>query len=307
MSDTYTKLFRSITASTIVSEPLATRWLWVTLLSQSDGEGCIWASVPGLARLANISLQDCETALQCFLNPDPYSRTQDNEGRRIEVIDGGWRLLNHAKYDALRSASERAEYKREWDRRNRPSGHQRGKGQSDSPTDSPNKSDTSPTKSDSPTASLTSHSSSKDQEPLSKPAVSTDLLGEQEPPADLSQRRARREATVTTDAIEAYNRILGKPNGLLTAVNPKVGKSKRQQQVRRSLQVASEICEDQFGDKRVTPAFWQAYFEACAEDPFHSGAGPYSGQHANWRPDFEFLTRPATVLKVFERATDAAA
>lgn len=165
MSDTYTKLFRSITASTIVSEPLATRWLWVTLLSQADGEGCVWASVPGLARLANIELADCERALECFLNPDPYSRTQDNEGRRIEAIDGGWRLLNHAKYDALRSAAERAEYKREWDRKNRPSGHQRVKSQSDSPTDSPTGSDTSPTKSDSPTASLTSHFSLHPQTP----------------------------------------------------------------------------------------------------------------------------------------------
>jgi hypothetical protein len=160
VSDTYTKLFRSITASTIVSEPLATRWLWVTLLSQADGEGCVWAAVPGLARLANIDLADCERALECFLSPDPYSRTQENEGRRIEAIDGGWRLLNHAKYDALRSAAERAEYKRQWDRNNRPSGQKRAK-QSDSPTGSPTTSDTSPTKPDSPTASLTSHSSVK--------------------------------------------------------------------------------------------------------------------------------------------------
>lgn len=150
MSDTYTKLFRSITASTIVSEPLATRWLWVTMLSQADSAGCVWGSVPGIARLANITLAECELALACFYAPDPYSRTQDHEGRRIEAIDGGWRLLNHAKYGAIRNEAERAEYKRQWDREHRPSGHSRTKQSDNSPTVR-QQSDNSPTKPDSPT------------------------------------------------------------------------------------------------------------------------------------------------------------
>jgi hypothetical protein len=165
MSDTYTKLFRSITASTIVSEPLATRWLWVTMLSQADSSGCVWGSVPGLARLANITLQECEAALACFYAPDPYSRTQDHEGRRIEAIDGGWRLLNHAKYGAIRNEAERRSYKQRWDQDNRPSGHARSKAtkagksdksptavrQSDSGPTAVRQSDKSPLKSDSPT------------------------------------------------------------------------------------------------------------------------------------------------------------
>jgi hypothetical protein len=125
MSDTYTKLFRSIAASTIVSEPVATRWLWVTMLSQADKAGKVYASVPGLARIANISIAEVEAGIECFLSPDTYSRTTENEGRRIELFDGGWRLLNHAKYDAMRNEAERREKKREWDRTNRPSGHQR--------------------------------------------------------------------------------------------------------------------------------------------------------------------------------------
>jgi len=149
VSDVYNKLFKSIVASTIVSEPLATRWLWVTMLSQSDAAGCVWGSVPGLARLANITLHECETALKCFLAPDPYSRTKDHEGRRIENIDGGWRLLNHAKYAAIRNGAERVEYKRKWDRRNRPSGHARA--QSDNSPTVRQQSDAVDPKSDSPT------------------------------------------------------------------------------------------------------------------------------------------------------------
>jgi hypothetical protein len=141
VSDTYTKLFSSITASTIVSEPLATRWVWVTMLAAVKRDGCVYASVPGLARLANVSIAEVEAALSCFLAPDPHSRTKDHEGRRIEEIDGGWRLLNHAKYDAIRNQSERAEYKRNWDRENRASGWQRAKRSADSPTSVRQKSD----------------------------------------------------------------------------------------------------------------------------------------------------------------------
>lgn len=103
MSDTYTKLFSSITESTIVSEPVATRWLWVTMLAMADAGGCVYGSVPGLARRANITLAETEAALATFYAPDSYSRTKEHEGRRIEDIDGGWRLLNHGKYREMGS------------------------------------------------------------------------------------------------------------------------------------------------------------------------------------------------------------
>ena len=110
MSDSYTKLMRSLVASTIVEEPIATRWLWVVMMSQADAKGRVYASIPGLARIANISLAECETALERFQAPDKYSRTQDFDGRRIRTIDGGWDLINHAKYSKTRNAEERNEY-----------------------------------------------------------------------------------------------------------------------------------------------------------------------------------------------------
>lgn len=148
MSETYTKLFTSITASTVWQEPLSTRVTWITMLAMADQNGDVYASVPGLARFANVPREDVERALECFLSPDPDSRSQDNEGRRIEVIKGGWRLLNHAAFHALKSEAERTEYKREWDRKNRPSGYARQ-------SDSPSKVRQSDTKSDSPTVADT--------------------------------------------------------------------------------------------------------------------------------------------------------
>lgn len=155
MSDTYTKLFSSITASTIVSEPVATRWAWVTMLAAVKSDGCVYGSIPGLARLANLTIEEIEAALACFMGPDPYSRTPDNDGRRIEKIDGGWRLLNHEKYDNTRNMAERSAYKREWDRKHRPSGYAR---QSDKQSDSPTH---SPTKPDSPAPSASASASAK--------------------------------------------------------------------------------------------------------------------------------------------------
>lgn len=157
MADSYTKLFASITESTIWTEPAGTRLVWITMLAKANRHGEVYASVPGLARLANVSLEDAERALTTFLSPDKYSRTPDHEGRRIEPIDGGWRLLNFAKFDRQRSeieAKEReAERKREWDRKNRanrPNANYRGEPEGITPDVPPTKSDAPPTFSDAP-------------------------------------------------------------------------------------------------------------------------------------------------------------
>lgn len=105
----YTKLFSSIVHSTIWREPDHVRLVWVTMLALADREGRIEASVPGLADVARVSLEQCADALKRFGEPDKWSRNRENEGRRIEDIEGGWRLLNHGRYRALMSADERRE------------------------------------------------------------------------------------------------------------------------------------------------------------------------------------------------------
>jgi len=126
MSITFTKLFSSITESTIWCEDSDIRVVWITMLAMSDKNGRIWASIPGLAKRAAVSIEQTESALNKFLSPDPYSRTKEHEGRRIEVIDGGWRLLNHAKYRAIRDEEERKAYKREWIKNKREEEKQKG-------------------------------------------------------------------------------------------------------------------------------------------------------------------------------------
>lgn len=115
----YTKLFNSIITSTIWTEDDKTRILWITMLALADKNGEVQASIPGLARVAGMSVADCEAAINKFLGPDPYSRTPDDEGRRIEAIPGGFALLNHGKYREMASRDESIEANAERQRRYR--------------------------------------------------------------------------------------------------------------------------------------------------------------------------------------------
>lgn len=108
----YTKLFETILDSSVWFESPATRLVWITLLAMKNRNGVVAASVMGVAHRARVTLEEAKTALEKFQSPDPFSRTKDFDGRRIEEVDGGWKILNHAKYrDMLRSA-DRTEYMR---------------------------------------------------------------------------------------------------------------------------------------------------------------------------------------------------
>jgi hypothetical protein len=93
----YTKLHATILDSSVWSESLATRILWITILAMADRDGVVQASLGGLARRANITREECERGLEVFLGPDPDSR-DGTAGERIEAIPGGWLVLNHANY-----------------------------------------------------------------------------------------------------------------------------------------------------------------------------------------------------------------
>lgn len=119
MSVTFTKLFSSITESTVWCEPSDTRIVWITMLAMADRHGRVFGSVPGLANRSQVSVEATRAALVVFLGPDPDSRTKDHDGRRIAEMDGGWVLLNHGKYRAIRDEDERRAYKAQHERQRR--------------------------------------------------------------------------------------------------------------------------------------------------------------------------------------------
>ena len=117
----FVKVFTSILTSTIWGESHATVRVWIALLASADAEGIVEGSVPGFARVANVTIPEMEQALEVLTAPDIHSRTKDHEGRRVEAFAGGWRILNHTKYRETATAQEgsRAPYMREWRRRQR--------------------------------------------------------------------------------------------------------------------------------------------------------------------------------------------
>ena len=93
------------------------------MLAMADQNGIVAASLPGLARLARIDRERCQDALETMLAPDQYSRSPEFEGRRIERVEGGWKLLNHAKYMRLLSKEDRREYNAQKQRESRERKH----------------------------------------------------------------------------------------------------------------------------------------------------------------------------------------
>lgn len=105
----YTKLFGSLIHSTVWQKEPHVKLVWITMLALVDKDGIVEASVPGLAKASGVTIEQTEDALSSFLSPDPYSRTKEAEGRRIETIDGGWHLINHRKYREMMASDERRE------------------------------------------------------------------------------------------------------------------------------------------------------------------------------------------------------
>lgn len=118
----YTKLFSSLLNSTVWTEPIETRVVWITMLAMSDQDGNVHARAPGIAKAAGVSRPAVDAALATFLAPDPDSRTKDFEGRRIEETAEGFHLLNYEAYrdraskeDKLAKAAARQD---RWRKRN---------------------------------------------------------------------------------------------------------------------------------------------------------------------------------------------
>lgn len=110
--DSYTKLFGKLVYSTVWQEALHVKVVWITMLAIKDMNHVVQASIPGLAKLAGVTIPQCEESLARLMAPDPYSGTKENEGRRIKELDGGWLVLNGEKYQLMASKEARREYKR---------------------------------------------------------------------------------------------------------------------------------------------------------------------------------------------------
>lgn len=98
MNHGFTKLFGSIVTSSIWVEDDKTLRVWIAMLASCNASGLVEGSVPGMANLCRLSVEEMQNALDKLCSPDPYSRTSDHDGRRLEPVPGGWKVLNYLAY-----------------------------------------------------------------------------------------------------------------------------------------------------------------------------------------------------------------
>lgn len=108
----FTKLDERIIQSSIMVESPETFKVWITLLAMCKEDGIAECSPVFLEAVCRIPIAKIIEAVDVLSAPDKLSRSIDNDGRRIERVDGGYKIINYEKYrtESLRSAE--AERKR---------------------------------------------------------------------------------------------------------------------------------------------------------------------------------------------------
>lgn len=99
----FVKIYQTILDSSIWAEDHAVRIVWVTMLAMADQFGKVEASRGGLARRSQVTDMELDRALAVLSSPDPDDKSKVNEGRRIEEVERGWFIANHAYYRDLRT------------------------------------------------------------------------------------------------------------------------------------------------------------------------------------------------------------
>jgi hypothetical protein len=329
----YTKVFRSIYEGTL-SDDWQALVTFQQLLILSDQNGVVDMTLAAIQRTTGIPLDILKHGMEALEQPDPQSRSRDMDGRRIARLDAhrdwGWFIVNFQTYRELQEREDKRKADRERIAAKRAASSQKVASPSDVSPDvaasgspSASASQVQPCREESPpvascralspsvaTVANVAHTDT-DTDTEAGEELSSSLRSDSSPAAPatapvatLEPRAAQRLAIVTDEAIAAWNasRLVKSNGGNLPAVSATVGREKRQQQVKRCLRTARDICADRFNTSTVTPEFWVAYFEEAARDDFHAGRRSGGRGHENWLPDFEYLTREATMLKLFERA-----
>ena len=111
---TFCKLWSGITESSLWGGSKEARLLFVTLLAKADSTGFVEAAPSGLARLANLTRSEIDTALKELTSPDPESKSKVAEGKRVAFVEGGVCVVNYEEYRKRRDDEERREYMREY-------------------------------------------------------------------------------------------------------------------------------------------------------------------------------------------------
>lgn len=108
----YTPLFSSVFSGSLYGKYPDTA-AWIFLLALADKHGVVDSTPEYISGVTGMPLADLLGCIARFLEPDPKSRSPENQGRRLVLVDPsrawGWRIVNFAKYrERARLASKAA-------------------------------------------------------------------------------------------------------------------------------------------------------------------------------------------------------
>ena len=93
---------------------------FMVMLVLANKHGHVDMTAQVISATTSIPLDMIERGLAYLAAPDPKSRTETEEGRRIVLLDErrqwGWQIVNYDKYAKMRSEEERREYLTQWKR-----------------------------------------------------------------------------------------------------------------------------------------------------------------------------------------------
>jgi hypothetical protein len=120
----YGKIFESMFDGT-----LATKGPWQAIVTFQqmivlcDREGVVDMTPEAISRRTTIPLEIINIGIAALEQPDPESRNDAEDGRRIVRLNEnrhwGWQIVNYDTYRRLRTADERRDYMREYQRQRR--------------------------------------------------------------------------------------------------------------------------------------------------------------------------------------------
>ncbi len=120
MREPYIPLFTSTVRSSLWSLTGDCLKVFLTMALESDPEGYVSASADGIRRLVDLPLVEVQKHLTALEAPDPESkditREAGRDGRRIERVPNGWRVVNIEWYrEQARKQAELFRKRKWWD------------------------------------------------------------------------------------------------------------------------------------------------------------------------------------------------
>ena len=108
----YAKVFEQIFDSSI-AEDWKTRLVFEDLLVLADKNGVVDRTHEAISRRTNVPLDVVQSSISKLEQPDPNSRSKENEGRRLVRLDEhrtwGWMIVNYSYYRSLATEEQRRE------------------------------------------------------------------------------------------------------------------------------------------------------------------------------------------------------